>query len=384
MAKWRFVIARTNIAKWYGGYLPASLRAINEGIAPDTMSFFYIDTPGLFLQRHQDIYMDINYEECKKLGVPVARGVVTGGGAIYAEPGIEPFLLAFWDIRRNPQIPVNPNLFFAPLLSRGADVIGENYNIPIRYRSLNDVELFDPKMRMFRKVMGTGSSTSGNAQLFAWFPTNFKPSETMLKVMASPKDKFADKVLKEVSSRSWNFEEAGTFSDRATRLTRDELVKEWIGMSNEAWKRAFGVEVESEPAEFTEKEMQYVEEFYKIFSSEESLLSRSAEKRFETIPEGTALGKHSVKVTGGPLIRAYVLRRGDTIEDMMFTGTCHMTPTEALEDLEKELKGCKIDENLITTKVEELFAKKNVFIGLGSASLVSDTVIQACKESYKK
>jgi hypothetical protein len=61
-----------------------------------------------------------------------------------------------------------------------------------------------------------------------------------------------------------------------------------------------------------------------------------------------------------------------------------MTPTEALEDLEKELKGCKIDENLITTKVEELFAKKNVFIGLGSASLVSDTVIQACKESYKK
>jgi hypothetical protein len=61
-----------------------------------------------------------------------------------------------------------------------------------------------------------------------------------------------------------------------------------------------------------------------------------------------------------------------------------MTPAEALEDLEKEFRGCKIDENLIRNKTEELFANKNVVIGLGSASFVSDTVIQACKESYKE
>lgn len=378
MAKWRFIVTRTNVAEWYGGYLPAGLRAINEGIAPDTMGYFYIDKPSLFLQRHQDIYMDVNYDECKRLGVPIARGAVTGGGAIYAEPGIEPFLWACWDVKRNPQIPLDPNVFFPILLSRGADVICEKYKIPVRYRSLNDLELFDPKMGIFRKVMGTGMSSLGNAQGFAWFPTNFKPSETMFKVMASPKDKFADKAVKEAAQRSWNFEEAGAFSERVTRPTRDELVREWIEITNEVWGRAFGVEVESEPAEFTEKELQYVKEFYQMFSAEENLLSRSAEKRFETIPKGTTLGKYSTKVTGGPLLRAYVLKRGNTIEDVMFTGTLHMTPTDALEELEKELKECKVDEKLIRSKVEELFTKKNVHIGLGSASLIADTVIKAC------
>ncbi|MHA1606496.1 MAG: hypothetical protein ACTSWP_02975 [Candidatus Freyarchaeota archaeon] len=47
--KWRIIVERTNVAKWYGmdcGFL----RAMNEGKIPDTVAFFYIDEPGVFLQ----------------------------------------------------------------------------------------------------------------------------------------------------------------------------------------------------------------------------------------------------------------------------------------------------------------------------------------------
>ncbi len=47
--KWRIIVERTNVAKWYGmdcGFL----RAMNEGKIPDTVAFFYMDEPGVFLQ----------------------------------------------------------------------------------------------------------------------------------------------------------------------------------------------------------------------------------------------------------------------------------------------------------------------------------------------
>ncbi|MCX8176205.1 MAG: hypothetical protein N3E48_03105, partial [Candidatus Bathyarchaeota archaeon] len=363
----------------YGGWGIAGIRAMNEGKIPDTISVFYIDEPGVFIQRYCDILMDVNYEECKRLNVPIARGIAAGGGVIYAEPGIEPFIGLTWNPKRNPQIPTNPELFFMRMLGRAADVISEKYKIPLRYRPLNDMEVWDPNLKSWRKVMGTGTTTVGECAAFAWFPTFFKPSELMGRVLVSPKDKFSDKVFKEVSLRSWNFEEAGAFRERPSR---DDVVKDWIDITLKVVKDVFNIEVEH--GEFTEEEVMYAEEFYKIFSSEENLFSRSAEKRFSSFPEGTSLGKYSVKVTGGPLIRAYVLRKGDNIEDIMFTGTMHMYPADALEELEKELKGCKIDETLIKNKVNELFVRKNVIIGMGSAELVAETVIKACKESYKQ
>ena len=55
-------------------------------------------------------------------------------------------------------------------------------------------------------------------------------------------------------------------------------------------RESFNVEVE--PGELTEEERNYADEAYAFSSSEENIFSRSAEKRFEEIPEGTSLGKH--------------------------------------------------------------------------------------------
>ena len=91
--------------------------------------------------------MDVNYEECKKLNIPVARGVVADRGVIYAESGIEPFISLYWNPNRNPWIPIQPEILFMKILGRGGDLISERYKIPVRFRPLNDMEIWDPNLK---------------------------------------------------------------------------------------------------------------------------------------------------------------------------------------------------------------------------------------------
>jgi hypothetical protein len=146
-------------------------------------------------------------------------------------------------------------------------------------------------------------------------------------------------------------------------------------------KMALGVEFEA--GEVTEEERKLAEEMARYWSSEEVVLSKSPAYKFRTIPEGTKLAKASTKVPAGPTIRVALLRRGDIIEDMLFSGICHMAPSEGFELVEKELKGCKIDKDIIRNKIRDVWARHDVKLAFGDADIVANVVIQACEESYK-
>jgi lipoate-protein ligase A len=377
--KWRMVTGTTDIADWYSGYVPALLRATAEGKIPDTVGFFNIERPAVFLQRYCDAMRDINYEACVENGVKVTRGIVAGGGVIYGEQGTEPWLILAWNKDNHPEISTQPDIILMKALGTLADIISEKYKIPMRFRPLNDMELWDPKMKVWRKMMGTGTSGLFNAMGFAWFPQATKPSSLMAKCMVSPAEKFADKILKDVTTRTWNFEEAGVYPKGLKEI--DRIRKDWVEMSLAAIKKAFNIEAEA--GEWTDAELKYVEDFKKQFHAEQWIFARSAEKKFEEVPPGTALGKAFLKVSAGPLIRAYVLREGDTIKDMMFTGTMHMVPADGLEKLEKELIGMKIDEKAIKAKVDNWY-KSGVQIGMLEPVQLSGIIMEACKLSYKE
>jgi hypothetical protein len=285
---------------------------------------------------------------------------------------------ALWDIRRHPEIPIMHELFYNNLFCRVADVVSERYKIPMRYRSLNDLELWDSNLKLWRKVAPAAMAPMGNAQLTGIALICGKPSDLMNRCLASPRDKYADKVIKEASLRNWNIEEAGAWPSGLP--DKDQILKEQMDMILEAWRRAFGP-IEYEIGEYTEGEEREGEAIYRFFTSEENIFARSPEKKFAEIPEGTSLGKHSEKVIGGPLIRAYVLRRGDMIEDVMLSGTVHLAPAETFEEIEKELKGCKMDESIIRERVEAAWKRLNAALGMGSASLVAETIVKACKEA---
>ncbi|MEX2723525.1 MAG: hypothetical protein Q6367_006490 [Candidatus Freyarchaeota archaeon] len=383
--KWRMVTTTTDVADWYSGFIPAALRATAEGKIPDTVAFYYLDKPAIFLQRYCDVLRDINYEAAVENGVKITRGIVAGGGVIYAEPGSEPFVGLVWNKDKHPELPQAPDMVLMKILGAGADVLSERYKLPIRYRPLNDMEIWDPNKKTWRKFMGCGSSGLFNAMGFAWFPNCTKPSELMRKVLVSPAEKFADKVLKDVMERQWNLEEAGVYPKGLKEI--DRIRQDWVEITLQTFKKAFGIEVEE--GKWEDFEFQYVKDFTKQFHSEQWIFARSAEKKFEEIPEGTHLGKAFLKISGGPLIRAYVLREGDTIKDMMFTGTMHMFPGDALEKLEKELIGLKVkDVAAIREKVNWMFRRGGMYpegvqIGMLEESQLVDIIVQACKQSYE-
>jgi hypothetical protein len=66
----------------------------------------------------------------------------------------------------------------------------------------------------------------------------------------------------------------------------------------------------------------------------------------------------------------------------MFTGTLHTTKADCLEELENEIRGCKIEEGIIRPKVEEMF-NKGVVIGLMDAPRLLAVIMEACEASYK-
>ncbi len=57
----------------------------------------------------------VNYDECRRHNAPV-RGNAAGGGVVYADPGIEPFMTPIWSQSRNPDIPRQPELIFLSFL----------------------------------------------------------------------------------------------------------------------------------------------------------------------------------------------------------------------------------------------------------------------------
>ncbi|MGQ9722278.1 MAG: hypothetical protein ACUVXA_13260, partial [Candidatus Jordarchaeum sp.] len=175
------------------------------------------------------------------------------------------------------------------------------------------------------------------------------------------------------------FEEAGVFPKGLNEI--DRVRDAWFDITLKTLKKTFDVEVEE--GEWTDAEKQYFKDFTTQFHSEPWIFARSAEKKYEEIPPGTSLGKAFVKVPAGPLIRAYILREGDKIKDMMFTGTMHMTPSDGLEKLEKELIGMKIDESAIKAKVSEWFGT-GVQIGMLEPSKLVGVIMEACKLSYKR
>ena len=156
--KWRLVRTTADLADAYSGYIPAVLRAIAEGHISETAILFQIDRPAVFLQRYCDVLRDINYDACIDKNVKISRGITAAGGVMYGETGTECDLIIGWDKNKYPELPSQPDLILMKVLGVFADVFSEKYKIPMRFRPLNDMEVWDPERKIFRKVMGTGAS----------------------------------------------------------------------------------------------------------------------------------------------------------------------------------------------------------------------------------
>jgi hypothetical protein len=67
------------------------------------------------------------------------------------------------------------------------------------------------------------------------------------------------------------------------------------------------------------------------------------------------MGKAEMKVPGGKLLRATSTIKDGRIEEVRITGDFFMHPEEAIDELERRLRGVQLDEVAIRRAVEAFF-----------------------------
>lgn len=72
--------------------------------------------------------------------------------------------------------------------------------------------------------------------------------------------------------------------------------------------------------------------------------------------------KAEYKAEGGKLIKVQMTKKGDKIDSIKITGDFFMHPEDLIDDLEKILLGCPLDENIIAETVKRFIRDRDVVL----------------------
>ena len=289
------------------------------GEVPDTLRFLRFP-PTALVGRHQALGQEIDLEYCTANGIGVVRRI-TGGGAIFMEPGLLGWELAF--DRRSLGVNSLPELTRA-ICEAAADGISR-LGVTANYRPRNDIEVGG------RKISGTGGFFDGNTLFFqGTVLVDMNPQE-MVRALRVPRAKLAKRELDSAEQRVVTLREllgdatpglpeiqaalVAAFSERfgrpaeAVGLSERERAQARVLLDEEIGTEAFLTEVDEPPA-----------------------------------ARGALSGRH---VGPGGTITSYLRLEGpaqDRIREVLITGDFFVTPPRVIYDLESRLRRVALAE----------------------------------------
>jgi lipoate-protein ligase A len=315
--------------------------AIGQGKAPPTvyLATYTKNTASLGLHTNADVYIDYNY--CKSRDdIVVSRGKY-GYGALFFDKGS-----CYWMVvGRKEDFKLKEltlNELYRSVLTHMAEAVSKEYNVPVHYRPLNDLEIKQ------RKIGGYGGYSVGDTyNFYGFYQLKLADTATAEKVLKTPPEKVADKVTKTAAERMACIEE---------EAGREISWEDFKNTLKKASAEYFGIELV--PGELTDYEKELFEKDWKWVSSEEFILSNSDDRRLGPMPPGAKRREGVTKVTGGPALRivAYINPEENRIINISITGSIHSDPRPLPFWLEGALKGVRCEENAIRAKVEEIFS----------------------------
>jgi lipoate-protein ligase A len=299
------------------------------------------------------------------MGIAVKRGIV-GGGPIYGD------FRAVWCgafLRRGVDpVPAVDELTLMRTLCSIADQVSELWKIPMRYRPLNDGEIWDAGQLLWRKVLAAGSTGMGDIIQISFILQVKSPETTVMeKIITPPPEKFADKVAKTVGQRVISLEDA------VGRALSYEEIKDVLVSS---FRKAFGVEFYA--AGLTTAEEKMIQEAKSKYDNEDWLYNRS-ERKFGTVSPDVRKGEALCKAPGGPLLRVTILKRKDVLHDILFTGSLQASPIDSFLRLEEILKGTSLTGNELEQKISSFCNK-----GVTTPGLTLNILLTTIKKAIEK
>lgn len=308
----------------------ALLEARRAGEAPSTLRFLRF-MPSALLGFHQSAEQELNLEYCRAQGITVQRRI-TGGGAIYFDPGQlgwELYLVKA-DVGTADMSAIARRICEAA--ARGIGALG----VAARYRPRNDIEVDG------RKVSGTGGAFDGDALMYQGTLLIEFDVERMLRVLRIPAEKLSDKAI--ASAR----ERVASLAELLGRVPPLEAAKQAL---MRAFSEEFGAEFRPGGL-LPDEEARYAEALAEIDTPDWiNLVSKPASE----LP----ILECSRKFAGG-LLRASVAwdRAMDRIRQVWYTGDMFVSPRRSIADLEAALKDCPVME--LEARVKAFFADRDV------------------------
>lgn len=302
------------------------------GSVPDTIRFLRF-SPSALVGRHQAVSQEIRVEHCRAQGVEVVRRI-TGGGAIYLDPG-----QVGWElVLSRARLPM-PSLadYTRAICESAADGLSRAFGIAAQFRPRNDIEVEG------RKLCGTGGFFDGDTLCYQGTVLVDVDPSAMMACLNVPAGKLQKRELDRAEGRVTTLK---TLLGKAPTI---EAVHEAV---LDGLVRGLGLKIERDRTrEATAAEWQLAQQIFGNEIGSDDFVYSIDDPAGEEVLTATRTGP-------GGSVSAYVRLEGQggarRIREILFTGDFFVTPPRLVLDLEAALRGVGVSD--ATVAVETFFS----------------------------
>jgi len=311
----------------------AIIEARQAGRVPDTLRFLRFP-PTALVGRHQALGQEIDLDYCRQNGIGVVRRI-TGGGAIFMEPGLLGWELAL--DRKTLGVSALPELTreICEAAAEGISRLG----VAARYRPRNDIEVGG------RKISGTGGFFDGDILFYQGTVLVDMDPQVMVSALRVPQAKLAKRELDSAAQRVVTLRELLGVETPELPVIQNALTA--------AFAQRFALQAAR--GDLSAAELEEAQRLCREEIGTEEFVSEIDE------PPAARGDLAGLRVCPGGTIQVYLRLEGpaqNRVRAALITGDFFVTPPRLIYDLESRLRGAYLDD--LRRLVREFFEQANV------------------------
>jgi lipoate-protein ligase A len=319
----------------------AAALAVSEKSITNTLYLVWPNKPLVSVGYHQEVAVEVALDYCRDHEIPVVRRRV-GGGAVYLDSS-QVFYQAILHTE-TPGIPKRIEEFYRKMLEAPIQTY-RTFGVEAEYAPVNDIISVDG-----RKISGNGAGQIENALVLVGNIILDFDFDRMLSVLRVPSEKFRGKMAKTLRERM------GTLTMMVDQVpSRQAIIEELARQFSIVLQTKWQIETA-----LTDEERKIVNEINTLYGTKEWLFAPSYRRKH-------LVQQRSVRISGqrhiiegvfkapGGLVRVTAEILGDRLQDVLISGDFSMRPSDAIAKIEDALKGTKINQNILKTKITEIF-----------------------------
>ncbi|MCG3215646.1 MAG: hypothetical protein KAS63_02950 [Candidatus Heimdallarchaeota archaeon] len=338
-SKWRLLnLSELPWIKTQSVYHAVSLIQDEFG-TPNTLILTWPNQAYVCIGLHQIIDLSVELEYIKSNNLPYVRRA-TGGGSVYLDQN----QVFYQIICKKEDYPLPLEDFYKTFLEPVVKTYRE-YAIPAEYTPINDIIADD------RKISGNGAVSFGKSRVLVGnFIFDF-PALEMSKILKVPDEKFRDKIAKSLTERMGSFT---YFLDPVP--TKNEVVETYL----EYFQKI--LDIEFYHGTLSDEELEKMSEIEKLYSTKEWVYyveKKGDELLQQKIKSGTYFSFRNKKFPGG-LVQIFLNSEKGRIKEIIISGDFTISPPYILPEIELELVGKRLDEEVLLKVLLGLYSTLNI------------------------